>query len=167
MFHHLVQVGDGLRMRLKRIELLNCDAALPAVQLSLVDARMTRLRQRFTRPFAETAVGARDPRLPLHRAGHGGALRYRGAHVDVAQAAPEIERLARWPTHARAYGHGHRVGLMLENRPAFFFHWLALNALGVRWCRSTPSGAARSSSTSIGHAEIGLAVVPAERELPT
>lgn len=29
------------------------------------------------------------------------------------------------------YGHGQRVGLMLENRPSFFLHWLALNALGV------------------------------------
>ena len=29
------------------------------------------------------------------------------------------------------YGVGHRVGLLLENRPAFFLHWLALNALGA------------------------------------
>lgn len=29
------------------------------------------------------------------------------------------------------YGVGHRVGLLLENRPEFFSHWLALNALGV------------------------------------
>ena len=29
------------------------------------------------------------------------------------------------------YGHGHRAGLLLENRPAFFWHWLALNGLGV------------------------------------
>ena len=27
------------------------------------------------------------------------------------------------------YGHGHRAGLLLENRPAFFLHWFALNAL--------------------------------------
>ena len=34
--------------------------------------------------------------------------------------------------YARAgYGHGHRVGLLLENRPAFFLHWFALNGLGV------------------------------------
>ena len=26
---------------------------------------------------------------------------------------------------------GHRVGLMLENRPAAFLHWFALNALGA------------------------------------
>ncbi|WP_321396232.1 AMP-binding protein [Emcibacter sp.] len=29
------------------------------------------------------------------------------------------------------YGPGHRVAILLENRPDFFFHWLALNALGV------------------------------------
>ena len=29
------------------------------------------------------------------------------------------------------YGAGHRVALLLENRPEFFTHWLALNGLGV------------------------------------
>jgi len=32
---------------------------------------------------------------------------------------------------AAGYGHGHRVAISLENRPEFFFHWLALNGLGV------------------------------------
>ena len=32
---------------------------------------------------------------------------------------------------AAGYGHGHRVALLLENRPEFFFHYLALNALGA------------------------------------
>ena len=32
-FHHLTVVGGALRMTLKRVNLLNCDAALPAVQL--------------------------------------------------------------------------------------------------------------------------------------
>ena len=33
MFHHLVQTGDGLRIRLKKVELVNCEAALPSIQL--------------------------------------------------------------------------------------------------------------------------------------
>lgn len=33
MFHHLVQQGGALRITLKRVDLINCDAALPAVQL--------------------------------------------------------------------------------------------------------------------------------------
>jgi 3-phenylpropionate/cinnamic acid dioxygenase small subunit len=32
-FHHLTVHGDALKMTLKRVNLLNCDAALPAVQL--------------------------------------------------------------------------------------------------------------------------------------
>jgi 3-phenylpropionate/cinnamic acid dioxygenase small subunit len=31
--HHLVRVGEDLRIRLKRVNLVNCDAALPSVQL--------------------------------------------------------------------------------------------------------------------------------------
>jgi hypothetical protein len=31
--HHLVDEGGALRIREKRIDLLNCDAALPSVQL--------------------------------------------------------------------------------------------------------------------------------------
>jgi hypothetical protein len=31
--HHLTVVGGVLKMSLKRVDLLNCDAALPAVQL--------------------------------------------------------------------------------------------------------------------------------------
>lgn len=32
-FHHLALTRDGLRMTLKRVDLINCDAALPAIQL--------------------------------------------------------------------------------------------------------------------------------------
>jgi 3-phenylpropionate/cinnamic acid dioxygenase small subunit len=32
-FHHLSVAGGALRMSLKRVDLLNCDAALPAIQL--------------------------------------------------------------------------------------------------------------------------------------
>jgi 3-phenylpropionate/cinnamic acid dioxygenase small subunit len=33
MFHHLVWSDTGLRIRLKKIELVNCDAAFPSIQL--------------------------------------------------------------------------------------------------------------------------------------
>jgi acyl-CoA synthetase (AMP-forming)/AMP-acid ligase II len=49
--------------------------------------------------------------------------------VTYSEAASQIAQLrARYA--AAGYGTGHRVGLMLNNRPSFFFHWLALNALG-------------------------------------
>jgi 3-phenylpropionate/cinnamic acid dioxygenase small subunit len=31
--HHIVTIDGGLRMRLKKVELVNCDAALPSIQL--------------------------------------------------------------------------------------------------------------------------------------
>jgi 3-phenylpropionate/cinnamic acid dioxygenase small subunit len=34
-YHHLTLVQGALRMRLKKIELVNCDAALPSIQLLL------------------------------------------------------------------------------------------------------------------------------------
>lgn len=33
VLHHLAREADGLRIRLKRVNLLNCDAALPSIQL--------------------------------------------------------------------------------------------------------------------------------------
>ncbi|MFN0183999.1 MAG: AMP-binding protein [Aquabacterium sp.] len=50
--------------------------------------------------------------------------------TSYAQLAARIARL-RAAYAASGYGHGHRVGLLLENRPAFIEHWFALNALGV------------------------------------
>jgi 3-phenylpropionate/cinnamic acid dioxygenase small subunit len=34
-WHHLVMVDGAVRIRLKRVDLLNCDAALPSIQLFL------------------------------------------------------------------------------------------------------------------------------------
>lgn len=50
--------------------------------------------------------------------------------LDYATALASVDAIAaHWA--GAGYGHGQRVGLMLENRPSFFLHWLALNALGV------------------------------------
>src|SRR5205814_9810898 len=79
--------------------------------------------------FAGTAAAAPDhaflcaPPAP-HRAYHPVGVEY-----TYAQATAEVERL-RAAYAAAGYGHGHRVALLLENRPEFFFHYLALNALG-------------------------------------
>ena len=75
--------------------------------------------------------------------------------------------MARPPRHrdatrrlcARAgYGHGHRAGLLLENRPAFFLHWFALNALGVSVVPINPDLRAAELEYLAGHSEIALAV---------
>lgn len=40
-----------------------------------------------------------------------------------------VDLMARYA--AAGYGHGHRALILLENRPDYFFHFLALNGLGV------------------------------------
>src|SRR5690242_19739437 len=53
-----------------------------------------------------------------------------GLAISFATAFDEVEALRR-AYAAAGYGHGACVALLLENRPAFVWHWLALNALGV------------------------------------
>lgn len=77
--------------------------------------------------------------------------------IRWGEAAAQIERLR--AAYAQAgYGHGHRVGLLLENRPAFIFHWLALNALGVSVVPINSEMRSAELVYLIGHSEIGLAV---------
>src|SRR5579863_213332 len=68
----------------------------------------------------------------------------------------------------RRYGAGgvgiaQRVGLMLENRPAFFFHWLALNALGASVVPINPEWRSAELEYLVGHPEMRIAVVPGAR----
>ena len=56
------------------------------------------------------------------------------SYGEVAQRTTRlIERYA-----AAGYGHGHRVSLLLENRPEIMLHFLALNALGC-WVVPLPT----------------------------
>lgn len=64
---------------------------------------------------------------------------------------------------AAGYGHGHRVGLLLENRPAFFLHWFALNGLGVSVVPINADLRSAELEYLAGHSEIALAVAPAAR----
>ncbi|QKH34818.1 AMP-binding protein [Achromobacter pestifer] len=82
--------------------------------------------------------------------------------LTYAQANEAIETLR--AAYARAgYGHGHRAGLLLENRPAFFLHWFALNALGVSVVPINPDLRAAELEYLTGHSEIALAVALPER----
>ncbi|MFO1220110.1 MAG: AMP-binding protein [Burkholderiaceae bacterium] len=65
---------------------------------------------------------------------------------------------------AAGYGHGHRVGLLLENRPAFLLHWLALNALGASVVPIQAELRAAELRHLIEHSEIVLAVTLPQRE---
>lgn len=58
------------------------------------------------------------------------AYGYGGSGFTYREAKTEVDRLR--AGYARAgYGAGHRVALVFDNRPEFFLHFLALNALGA------------------------------------
>lgn len=81
---------------------------------------------------------------------------------SYGQAAREVTRLQTMYVGA-GLGHGHRVGLMLENRPAMFFHWLALNALGVSVVPINTEWRSAELAYLIEHSEVCVAVVPLQR----
>ncbi|MBS0611677.1 MAG: AMP-binding protein [Proteobacteria bacterium] len=64
---------------------------------------------------------------------------------------------------AAGYGPGHRVGLLLANRPSFFLHWFALNALGVSVVPISTEMRRAEWAYLIGHSGMCLAVCLADR----
>jgi len=74
------------------------------------------------------------------------------------EVAGEVERLRKAYANA-GYGQGHRVGLLLDNRPAFFTHWLALNGLGISIVPIHADMRAMEWVYLIGHSGMTLAVV--------
>jgi acyl-CoA synthetase (AMP-forming)/AMP-acid ligase II len=81
-----------------------------------------------------------------------------------------LERISDISTkyRARGYGPGHRVGLLLETRPEFLLHFLALNSLGVSVLPLNPDYRPAELEYVLAHSEAS-AVVTAQNleDLPT
>ena len=77
--------------------------------------------------------------------------------ITYGAASAEVERL-RGLYEAAGYGIGHRVGLLLENRPAFVLHFLALNGVGASIVPVNPDLRAAELEYLAGHSELALAV---------
>jgi crotonobetaine/carnitine-CoA ligase len=89
---------------------------------------------------------------------------YHPAGVEFTYGQAREATLALRETYAAAgYGHGHRVALLLENRPEFFFHYLALNALGVGIVPINPDYRHDEMLYQMEHSEADLAVVIGSR----
>ena len=84
--------------------------------------------------------------------------------VELTYGAVRAEVLRLKDDYARAgYGHGHRVALLFENRPEFFFHYLAVNALGVGVVPVNPDYRHDELAYQMDHSEADLAVSVPER----
>src|SRR5689334_9891956 len=79
--------------------------------------------------FRATATAAPEHVFLVAPPAPGRAYHPDGIELTYAQVRDAALR-QREAYAAAGYGHGHRVALLLENRPEFFVHYLALNALG-------------------------------------
>ncbi|MFC3614977.1 AMP-binding protein [Lutimaribacter marinistellae] len=77
--------------------------------------------------------------------------------ITYSAARDEVHRLSA-ALETAGIGTGHRVMMLLENRPAFFLWVLALNRLGAAAVPVNPDLRAAELSYMIGHAEPVLAV---------
>ncbi len=64
---------------------------------------------------------------------------------------------------AAGYGSGHRIALLLEMRPEFFFHFLALNALGVCIVPIDPDYRHNEMVFQMDHSDTDMIVTLAKR----
>ena len=78
--------------------------------------------------------------------------------LDYGRALDAVDAIAA-RFRAAGYGHGHRAGLLLENRPSFFLNWLALNALGVSVVPINGELRAAELDYLVEHSELCLAIV--------
>jgi len=80
-------------------------------------------------------------------------------YEDVAGAVATLREVYR----SAGYGPGHRVALLLENRPAHFLHWLALNGLGVSVVPVNPDYSRDEAAYLLSHSGAVLTVALPER----
>lgn len=82
--------------------------------------------------------------------------------ITYGQAEAKVAWLAESLAEA-GYAPGMRVALLLENRPAFFLIWLALNRLGLSVVPINPDLRASELEYLIGHSEPALVISIAAR----
>ncbi len=84
---------------------------------------------------------------------------------EISYSTLQTDIIAKTKDYAEAgYGPGHRVGILLENRPSVFVHWLALNALGASMVPINPELRAAELEYLISHSEMVLAISLEKRQ---
>ena len=93
------------------------------------------------------------------------AKKYNDGDINYSydQTDDEITRLIDI-YNKKGYSVGHRIGLLLENRAEFFFHWLALNFLGVSIVPLNGEYPENELAYVISHSELNLIISVDEKE---
>ncbi len=114
----------------------------------------------------EAFVHSKDrfPHRPFLKIVSDTASRYgiEAREYTYTETADQVDQLIQ-AYHSANLGHGHRVALLLENRPEMFFNWLALNRLGVSVVPLNPDWREEELSYVLGHAEVQLVVCLSQR----
>jgi len=80
-----------------------------------------------------------------------------GIEFTYSAASEQVERIKQ--VYAQAgYGYGQRVGFLLENRPEYVFHLLALNALGASCVPINPDYRHEEMLYQMSHSDADLVV---------
>ena len=80
-----------------------------------------------------------------------------GWEVTFEQTLAAVEEMKR--AYQRAgYGYGHRVAILFDQRPEFFFHYYALNALGASIVPVNPDYRVDEIRYVVEHSEANLAI---------
>ncbi len=85
-----------------------------------------------------------------------------GYEIDFATAARKVARLVEL-YRSRGFGHGHRVAMLLDNRPEHLLHKLALNTLGISCVPVNPDYRANEIAYLFENSEADLAIVAGDR----
>src|SRR5713101_8059369 len=112
--------------------------------------------------FVATAETAPDNVFLCAPPAAGRAYHPDGVELTYGQTREAVSTLREVYAGA-GYGHGHRVALLLENRPEFFFHYLALNALGAGVVPINPDYRHDELLYQMDHSEAELAVTIPDR----
>jgi acyl-CoA synthetase (AMP-forming)/AMP-acid ligase II len=115
--------------------------------------------------FDEIASGHPDHPFLAVLPGTAAAYGITAGEVSYGHAAREIAAL-RAAYREAGYGIGHRVGILVENRPCHLLHFLALNALGVSLVPINPDLRSAELEYLIAHSEVAAIVaIPARRAM--
>lgn len=85
-----------------------------------------------------------------------------GYEITFEQARRDVEALIAC-YRAAGFGPGHRVAMLLENRPEHVLHRLALNTLGASCVPLNPDYRASEMAYVLSHAKVDLALVISSR----
>ncbi len=121
---------------------------------------MIELSEEVTIPEIFFQVSKKYARFPLFIIPANSARAYakEGLELSYDDCAQSVKELMLRYQHA-GYGVGHRVGLLLENRPEHFLHKLAMNALGICCVPLNSDHRAGEMAYVINHAQLDFVVV--------